>query len=178
MTIIQKQCLLRFLGYYTGPVDGIWGPGSGAAVKSFQRSAGLEADGIFGPETETAILAAVSRPAAGIWEELRFFRREEFACRCGKCGGFPTEMEPLLLREAEILREHFGGPVTVTSGIRCESHNAAVGGVANSRHLTGKAMDFSVSGKSAADVLDYLHSRTAIRYAYAIDACHVHMDMA
>ena len=25
MTIEQKQCLLRYLGYYAGIIDGIWG---------------------------------------------------------------------------------------------------------------------------------------------------------
>lgn len=179
MTIIQKQCLLMFLGYCPGPVDGIWGSASAAATRAFQHSSGIETDGIFGPETEKAILAAVAR-----WEEddlrqsLKYFSRSEFACHCGRCGGFPAEPREGLLREAEALRSHFGVPVTVTSGVRCASHNAAVGGVANSRHLTGKAMDFSVAGRTAGEVLAYLRQRSGIRYAYAIDSRHVHMDIA
>ena len=177
MTIIQKQCLLRYLGHYPGDVDGIWGPASIAATESFQRGAGLDADGCFGPETEDAILAAITRREEGWWQSIRFFSRQEFRCRCGRCGGFPAEPREALLREADALRLHFGAPVTVTSGVRCENHNAAVGGVANSRHLTGKAMDFSVAGKGAEEVLAYLHPRTGLRYAYAIDSRHVHMDV-
>ena len=178
MTTLQKQCLLRYLGHYEGAVDGIWGPASIAATQRFQQSAGIEADGIFGPETENAIREALFREEGDFWSSLRFFTRAEFACRCGRCGGFPAEPEEDLLREAERLREHFAAPVRVTSGVRCRSHNTAVGGVANSRHITGKAMDFSVDGQNADAVLAWLGSRSAIRYAYAIDSRHVHMDVA
>ena len=38
MTIEQKQCLLRYLGYYAGAIDGIWGEASQQATISFQRA--------------------------------------------------------------------------------------------------------------------------------------------
>ena len=52
-----------------------------------------------------------------------------------------------LVRKADALRAHLGVPIHVSSGVRCKSHNAAVGGVSNSRHLTGKAMDFTALPK-------------------------------
>ena len=42
MTLLQIQCLLQYLGYYTITVDGIWGPGSEQATKDFQAAEGLE----------------------------------------------------------------------------------------------------------------------------------------
>ncbi len=48
-TTVQKK--LKQWGYYTGNVDGINGPKTIAAVKSFQRKYGLTADGIVGPLT-------------------------------------------------------------------------------------------------------------------------------
>ncbi len=42
------------------------------------------------------------------------------------------------------LREAWGGPITVNSGYRCPELNRAVGGVANSQHLTGLAADITV----------------------------------
>lgn len=82
-----------------------------------------------------------------------------------------------MVRAAEQIREHFGVPITVSSGVRCPSHNAGVGGVPNSKHLTGKAMDFSVKGVGAEQVLAYVRLLPQISYAYAIDANYVHMEL-
>lgn len=51
-TIQQK---LKNWGYYDGSVDGIFGSRTTAAVKYFQRSNGLTADGIVGPATLKAL---------------------------------------------------------------------------------------------------------------------------
>ena len=55
MTVKQKQCLLAYLGYYTGVIDGIWGPQSQQATESFQRDYQLTVDGVFGVQTENAV---------------------------------------------------------------------------------------------------------------------------
>lgn len=60
MTIKQKQCLLTYLGYDTGGVDGAWGVKSLTATEAFQNDYGLGSDGIFGPATETRILEVVA----------------------------------------------------------------------------------------------------------------------
>lgn len=66
------------------------------------------------------------------------FSRSEFACPCG-CGLARADIG--LLTGLELLRELNGGPILVTSGCRCESHNRAVGGAKSSLHLTGYASD-------------------------------------
>ncbi|MBO4734191.1 MAG: peptidoglycan-binding protein, partial [Clostridia bacterium] len=53
VTAIQNA--LKKKGYYTGAVDGIFGSRTLAAVKSFQRDAGLLVDGIAGPKTLKAL---------------------------------------------------------------------------------------------------------------------------
>lgn len=182
MTIKQKQALLFYLGYYVGDIDGDWGTLSKTATKAFQKDFGLKADGICGTDTEKALKHAVTYGIAkkaeasqsgDFWSGVKYFRKAEFACRCG-CGA--DNMEEKLIRNAVKVREHFGVPVNVTSGRRCAKHNAMVGGVSNSRHLKGKAMDFSVSGKTAEQVLAYVKT-LGIRYAYKIDNNHVHMDV-
>ncbi|MGE7907667.1 peptidoglycan-binding domain-containing protein [Peribacillus sp. NPDC094092] len=45
------QVTLKCLGYYTGTVDGIYGDGSEAAVKAFQKRRGLTVDGQVGKKT-------------------------------------------------------------------------------------------------------------------------------
>lgn len=49
--VAEVQRKLSVLGYYTGPVDGIFGPLTRQAVVAFQNDQGLDADGIVGPRT-------------------------------------------------------------------------------------------------------------------------------
>lgn len=191
MTVKQKQNLLAYLGYYTGAIDGVWGSGSIAATKAFQNDfGGIAVDGVCGTATEKALKHAVaygmttkkeestSKPSGTFWDGIKYFKKAEFACKCGKyCNGYPVEMQEKVVKAADKVRSHFGNPMTVSSGLRCTKHNANVGGVSNSRHLQGKAIDFSVSGFSAASVLAYVQSLPEIRYAYAIDSDCVHMDI-
>ncbi len=192
MTIEQKQCLLKYLGYYEGKVDGEWGSLSEESTRNFQIAfGGLDPDGICGTETEKALKHAVAygiakkeepkeEPKSGdFWDDIKHFKRKEFKCKCGNiyCNGYPVEPQEKLVRVADRVREHFDKSATVSSGLRCKQHNANVGGVANSRHLSGKAMDFCISGKTSEQVLAYVQQQPEIRYAYAIDNRFVHMDI-
>jgi peptidoglycan hydrolase-like protein with peptidoglycan-binding domain len=56
------QQRLRALGQQPGPVDGLYGPLTRAAVKQFQSSAGLAIDGIAGPQTLRALRAEWRQP--------------------------------------------------------------------------------------------------------------------
>ena len=60
MTLKQKQALLAYLGYYVGPLDGLWGDMSHLATEAFQRDYQLTVDGIFGAATEKRILEVVA----------------------------------------------------------------------------------------------------------------------
>lgn len=183
MNTKQRQALLFYLGYYVGAIDGVWGSGSKTACKAFQKDFGLTADGVCGTDTEKALKHSVCYGASkqqeasqsgDFWDGIMYFGKDEFACRCG-CGS--SEMEEKLIKAADKVRGHFGNPMTVSSGRRCATHNARVGGVSNSRHLSGKAMDFCVRGMSASMVLTYVEKLPEIRYAYAIDSNYVHMDI-
>ena len=196
MTIKQKQCLLFYLGYYVGEIDGEWGALSKTATKAFQKDFGLTADGICGSATEQALKHAVcygiakkttssittttsNSKSGDWWDDITYFTKAEFACKCGGkyCKGYPAEISKTLVQAAEKVRKHFGKPMTVTSGLRCSTHNANVGGVSNSRHKLGKAMDFGIEGKTSAQILAYVKTLPEIRYCYAIDSKHVHMDV-
>lgn len=60
-TVRTIQTKLKRWGYYTGAVDGIFGSQTTAAVKYFQRTNGLTADGVVGPAT----LKALGMPTGG-----------------------------------------------------------------------------------------------------------------
>jgi peptidoglycan hydrolase-like protein with peptidoglycan-binding domain len=49
------QEALRDLGYTSGPIDGIMGSGTAAALRAFQQRAGLRATGRANPETLAAL---------------------------------------------------------------------------------------------------------------------------
>lgn len=46
------------------------------------------------------------------------------------------------------IRERFAVPMIITSGYRCERVNRLVGGVDNSQHMKGEAVDFCFAGFS------------------------------
>lgn len=56
--VLAVQRRLAALGYDPGPLDGVYGPATAAAVTAFQRAAGIAVDGIVGPETREALAEA------------------------------------------------------------------------------------------------------------------------
>lgn len=198
MTIKQIQSLLTYLGYNPGAVDGADGANTQAAVRRFQQAEGLGVDGIAGEATQAALLAAVaagrvyvppddtsgtagtSGGAGGSWwSDIKYFTRDEpyIACPCGRCGGFPVEPAEKLMRLADAVREDAGRPMVPTSTVRCDAHNAEVGGVPTSRHKLGHAMDFVIPGLTANQILTIVRRQKGVVYCYAIDGSAVHMDI-
>lgn len=187
----QIQALLVYLGYDPGEVDGLPGKNTRRAVLAFQAAEGLAQDGSPGPLTQAALLDAVAKgrfreeaartpeeTTGTFWDEIRYFKRAEFRCPCGRCGGFPVEPDETLVRLADRVREHFGAPANVSSGVRCQAHNDELSGSAkNSYHLRGKAMDFAVRGVSGSKLLAYVKTQR-VHYAYQISGSdYVHMDV-
>lgn len=191
MTIKQIQLLLTYLGYDVGSIDGVNGEKTRGAVESFQKDFGeLDVDGVPGKKTQDALRDAVyhgmpvndettgsSTDEENFWDGIKYFTKNEFACKCPRCGGFPVEPNKELVKLADSVRQHFGKPMIISSGIRCTEHNREVGGVYNSRHLSGKAVDFSVRGLTADQILSYVKSIPGVRYSYPIDGSYVHMDV-
>jgi peptidoglycan hydrolase-like protein with peptidoglycan-binding domain len=56
--ISTAQKALADVGCYAGPIDGIYGPVTDAAVRSFQQAKGLTVDGVVGPQTLAALQEA------------------------------------------------------------------------------------------------------------------------
>ncbi|MBQ9557134.1 MAG: spore cortex-lytic enzyme [Clostridia bacterium] len=98
VTKIQEK--LKRWGYYSGAVDGIYGPKTYEAVKYFQRKNGLTVDGIAGPKT----LAAMGISSSG-----------GSASSSGGYGGYGAADYELLARviSAEARGEPYSGQVAV-----------------------------------------------------------------
>lgn len=199
MTIKQKQNLLQYLGYYTGAIDGQWGSLSTEACRVFQADYGLTVDGICGQMTQKMLIGAISgmavkvdRPAESdpvdtgntntgtFWDNIKWFKREEFKCKCGGkyCNGYPSEPDERMVRIADQLRKNLGVPITVVSGLRCKTWNAIQGGVSNSQHMYGEAVDIYAKGVPQSRVEAELDKIGGVRYHYPIKGSNnVHFDV-
>lgn len=135
LTKAQADARLKYLGY---------GGYSKSSILKFQKDAFKDKslhDGVHGPITDTAL-----RHFYNVRRATRSFKPQEFRCNCGHCSGYPTHMRQVELKHLQKIRDHYGKPMEITSGLRCAYENKRVGGVPNSSHLSGYAADFHISG--------------------------------
>lgn len=111
------------------------------------------------------------------------FSRAEFRCHddhgnpCPYCGG-KAEVDSRLIDRLEAIREFADIPIQITSGYRCPTRNAEVGGEANSAHLTGEAADFFVSGnRDRFRFIEALVWTETFRYGLGKDFLHVDVSL-
>ena len=177
--------------------DGLAGQKTVAALKTYQESKGLAQTGRVDDATWDALMLEIPRQEqptepvpeqdtgddetiiVSFWPGIVHFKREEMRCKCGGryCNGFPAEPQQQLMELADRAREHFGRPAHVVSGLRCSRWNAIQGGVANSQHMYGEAMDIRIDGVSAAELLAWIKKQPEVRYCYAINSTNIHFDI-
>lgn len=202
MTVKQKQCLLAYLGYYAGEIDGLWGPMTQQATEAFQHDYQLRVDGVYGDGTQAKAVEVIAsgEPSiiqrqgddtqaappsipedddAAFWATIPNFDKSEFTCHCG-CG--LNNVDHGLVGVCQRLRDYCNARFIITSPCRCPENNARAGGVWNSKHLASKekkcrAVDFYIEGKTAVEVQAVAQAQPEIRYSYCIDGSAVHMEM-
>lgn len=190
MTTIQKQCLLAYFDCLSpDDIDGIWGPQSAKATVELQRKLDIFDDGVWGDQTDAAVrehiysgedLPEEPEKTGPYWDHIRYWSREEWRCQCGGkyCNGFPAEPDQTLVELVDDIRHELGAPGHRSSGLRCQIHNQNEGGVWNSRHLYGKALDFYIEGVSGAKLLATAQNDPRTNYAYIIGSGpYVHVDV-
>lgn len=106
------------------------------------------------------------------------FNSTEFDCKGSGCCSITT-INPQLVNYLQLIRNHFGKPITITSGYRCYTHNKRVGGATGSRHNKGDAADIVVSGVAPREVAKFAESigiKGIGLYETAVDGYFVHID--
>lgn len=112
-------------------------------------------------------------PAGWRWPH---FSPRELACKCGGkyCRGeYYHDVE--FLEALEAMRSDIGAPMTLTSGHRCEGHNAAVGGASRSQHMLAIAGDVSLMNHDPARL-----ARAGVRAGFrgiGFGTSFLHLDM-
>ena len=166
--------------------DGLAGPGTMEAVKAYQEAMELPITGIVDKETYEAICQwsgpqpeEEEAKTGTFWETIEFFGEAEFKCKCGGryCDGHPARMREEVVRICDAARKHFGRPGHIVSGLRCRTWNSLQGGVANSQHMYGEAVDLRIEGVSADALLAFIRKQPGVRYAYKINGTNVHFDV-
>ena len=178
--------------------DGLAGPKTMTALQAFQEAQGLSQTGRVNGETWDKLMQQVpvqeppdepvpevdttdedSETVVTFWPGIVYFKRNEMRCKCGGryCNGFPAEPQQLLMELADRARKHFGAPAHVVSGLRCSRWNQIQGGVANSQHMYGEAMDIRIDGVTADALLVWIKKQPEVRYCYAINSTNVHFDI-
>ena len=141
LSVKKRQTYLKELGFYTGRIDGIEGKLTKAAYLALQKKyfkRKKDRDGIYGKNTDILLQSAYN------CRDLKYFKLEEFECGCGGkyCTGYPAVISrSLVLKLDRNLRPKYGA-IIIKSAVRCSKWNSRVGGITNSRHKTGKAVDF------------------------------------
>lgn len=169
LNIKTRQTYLKTLGFYKGEVDGLEGKLTKAAYLALQKAyftRKSDQDGIYGTDTERLLLSVYR-----VKKNCKNFKVEEFKCQCGGkyCSGYPAALDEQFLKNLQKVRDKYGS-VRITSGMRCDRHNANVGGSSGSRHRLGKAADFYVSccakESGRKQVMTYWKTLPKWRYTY------------
>ena len=91
------------------------------------------------------------------------FDSKEFDCKDGTpAKGSDLENVKVLASNLQVLRDHLGKPITITSGYRTVSHNAKQQGSSPvSQHLYGRAADIKVAGMTPRQVANEIEKLIA-----------------
>jgi peptidoglycan hydrolase-like protein with peptidoglycan-binding domain len=68
--VVELQEVMTQLGYYTGPIDGVYGPATTDGVKKMQTDLGVTADGVYGPATHAALKGKGTSIVVALQEQL------------------------------------------------------------------------------------------------------------
>lgn len=117
MTTLDIQRRLKALGHDPGPLDGVRGRLTIAAIRSFQASCGLVPDGLVGPKTAAKLFPErASLPAAALVPQLRPWHAEAVRL-LGTREGRGKADNPRILRWAEALHIGFRHDATAWCGL-------------------------------------------------------------
>lgn len=170
LDIKTRQKYLKDLGLYKGELDDHAGPLTCQAYKSLQNTfftRTKDKDGKYGPNTDILLKS--------VWncKDAINFKVTEFKCKCGSkyCTGYPAVVDKNLVDNLQKLRDKYGKSITVTSGLRCKTHNQRIGGSKTSSHLKGKAADIYINSKSnthagRVEIVKYWDTLPNSKYAY------------
>lgn len=187
MTIEQKQRMLAFLTdgqgvpYYSGQIDGKWGPKSEAAQTRFledlgARTAAPVTSAIILPDwADDSTVMVFSLAADGAKQLTPNFKVREFAC---KDGSDPVLIHPMLPVWCQAVRDTFGYAFSPNSAYRTVSYNAGIKDASpKSKHCYGMAVDIPAKdGTTPQQLYDFFEDLLGDTGGLGLYSWGVHVD--
>jgi len=99
MGIADAQARLKSLGWYTGVVDGLYGPGTAKALKDYQQSVGLHQSGVV--DSATANMLANATPSTSNGDTRHVDREKLPVEEQGKSAESPSAQVPATVNRGD-----------------------------------------------------------------------------
>lgn len=171
LSVKERQKELKIIGLYKGKIDGIEGTLTKKAYKDLQDKYFFrkkDKDGIYGNNTDILLQCVYNVKISATNFDIK---KDKLYCHCkGKyCTGYPAIIKLDLMRNLQSVRNKFGR-TTVTSMLRCKKWNELQGGVKNSKHLKGEAVDYrgiyTITLNKRKKVINYWFTLLNPNYSY------------
>ncbi|HET7578576.1 MAG TPA: spore cortex-lytic enzyme [Bacillales bacterium] len=87
LNVVELQARLQYIGYYRGPIDGVFGWQTYWALRNFQQNFGLKVDGLAGLKTRQKLVSVSKYDEQWVREQIR--KGREFTYY----GGVPERIQ-------------------------------------------------------------------------------------
>lgn len=183
--LAEVQAQLQKLGYYPGPVDGLFGKNTGQGFAEWKADNFLAEPTLIGHASWQLLKSQGDKIIAVDWNDFdckisKYFTVGEATNRDKRRIPDRLEIQQNILTLASKLddiRDAWGSAIAVTSWYRPPAVNRAVGGASRSQHLTGRAVDICPVEGSIYDFQKWLDARWRMALGYGAKKGFVHIDM-
>jgi peptidoglycan hydrolase-like protein with peptidoglycan-binding domain len=128
--VMDLQTVMTRLGFYSGPIDGVYGAATTEAVKKLQTSLGVTADGVYGPSTDAALKGKARDVVIQVQTELTEYGYYSGPID-GDYGSATQEAVKQLQQDLGVTADGRVGPETVDA-----FNKAVAGGTLTPAHAT------------------------------------------
>lgn len=183
LKLVQEA--LGKLGYYPGPIDGLFGKNTAHGFAEWKADNYLGETTKIGPSSWQQLKQQAGEVIAVNWNDPNCQISKHFTVRevtNGDRRRIPTRADIqqnilLLAKELDKIRDDWGKPLGVTSWYRPPDVNRAVGGARNSQHIYGKAADIYPIGGNIFEFQKWLDARWDKALGYGAKKGFVHLDL-
>ncbi len=184
-TLKLVQTSLQKLGYYTDKIDGLFGKNTGEAFARWKTDNFLKDTILIGQSSWEQLQKESAKIVSINWSDFtckvsKYFTVEEVTQKDTRRIPKDKNIQNNILKlakELDKIREDWGSPIGVTSWYRPPAINKAVGGVSNSQHLNGGAVDIYPIGGDIYKFQTWLDKRWNMALGYGARRGFCHIDL-